>query len=94
MRYIDADAFLKWCGENLKQSVLNTQIQRWIDMQPTADVKPVVRGEWHTIDWCANEGVYCSVCNKKVYKVDYSNTMKLHSNFCPHCGTDMRGEKE
>lgn len=25
-------------------------------------------GYWYALDECANEGVYCSVCNKKVYK--------------------------
>lgn len=49
-------------------------------------------GEWHLLDDCANEGVYCSVCHKKVYRTDYAN-QKLKSKFCPNCGADMRGEK-
>ena len=28
-------------------------------------------GYWFALDECANEGVYCSVCNKKVYKLNY-----------------------
>lgn len=58
----------------------------------TADVVEVKHGEWHLLDDCANEGVYCSVCHKKVYRKDYAN-QKLKSNFCPNCGADMRGEK-
>ena len=50
------------------------------------------RGEWHLLDECANEGVYCSVCHKKVYRVNYAN-QKLKSNFCPNCGADMRKEQ-
>lgn len=50
-------------------------------------------GEWVLLEECANEGVYCSICHKKVYRLDYSNTMKLKSNFCPHCGADMREGK-
>ena len=30
-------------------------------------------GSWFLLDECANEGVYCSVCHKKVYKTDYAN---------------------
>lgn len=57
---------------------------------PAADVRPVVRGRWIDLDECSNEGVYCSNCQKKVYKFSYSNTMKRKSNFCPNCGADMR----
>ena len=47
------------------------------------------KGEWTVLDECANEGAYCSVCHKKVYKVCYGNC-KMKSNFCPNCGADMR----
>lgn len=47
---------------------------------------------WVTLDECANEGVYCSACKKKVYKLDYSNTMKIRSKFCPNCGRRMVDE--
>ena len=57
-----------------------------------ADYAEVKHGEWHLLDDCANEGVYCSVCHKKVYRKDYAN-QKLKSKFCPNCGADMRGEK-
>ena len=45
-------------------------------------------GYWYTLDECANEGVYCSVCNKKVYKLYYAN-QKLKSKYCPNCGAIM-----
>lgn len=45
-------------------------------------------GHWIPLKDCANKGVYCSVCNKKVYKVDYAN-QKLKSKFCPNCGAKM-----
>lgn len=53
------------------------------------------KGEWFPIGDCANEGVYCSVCGKKVYKYDYAKSVsgnKMQSNFCPNCGADMRKE--
>ena len=52
------------------------------------------KGEWISLEDCANAGVYCSVCHKKVYKEDYAwcnRKNKLRSDFCPNCGADMRG---
>ena len=49
-------------------------------------------GEWVSLTDCANAGVYCSVCNKKVYKEDYAwcnRKNKLRSDYCPHCGAKM-----
>lgn len=49
-------------------------------------------GYWVSLKDCANAGVYCSVCNKKVYKEDYAwcnRKNKLRSDYCPHCGAKM-----
>ena len=49
-------------------------------------------GYWISLTDCANAGVYCSVCNKKVYKEDYAwcnKKNKLRSDYCPHCGAKM-----
>ena len=49
-------------------------------------------GYWVSLTDCANAGVYCSVCNKKVYKEDYTwcnRKNKLRSDYCPHCGAKM-----
>lgn len=46
-------------------------------------------GHWNLLDECSNEGVYCSVCNKKVYKKYYAN-QKVKSRFCPNCGAMMK----
>ena len=53
-------------------------------------VQEIKHGYWHLLDDCANEGVYCSVCNKKVYKTDYAN-QKIKSKYCPNCGAKMDG---
>ena len=47
-------------------------------------------GHWIPLDECSNVGVYCSLCHKKVYKLEYAN-QALKSNYCPNCGADMRG---
>ena len=49
-------------------------------------------GYWVSLTDCANAGVYCSVCHKKVYKEDYARCNrenKLRSDYCPHCGAKM-----
>ena len=49
-------------------------------------------GHWVTLEDCSNEGVYCSVCHKKVYRHDYAlcnRKNKLRSDYCPHCGAKM-----
>ena len=50
------------------------------------------RGYWASLTDCANAGVYCSVCHKKVYKADYARCNrknKLRSAYCPNCGAKM-----
>ena len=62
------------------------------------EVAPVRHGRWISLTECANEGVYCSICKKKVWKSDYicawcskKNRNKLRSNYCPNCGAKMDG---
>lgn len=55
-----------------------------------ADLVP--HGHWLSLTDCSNAGVYCSVCNKKVWKEDYAwcnRKNKLRSNYCPNCGAKM-----
>ena len=54
------------------------------------------RGYWASLTDCANAGVYCSVCHKKVYKTDYAwcnRKNKLRSDYCPNCGAKMDKEE-
>ena len=66
---------------------------RYMDV---ADVIPVQHGRWIPLTECVNEGVYCSICKKKVWKSDYAQCSKksrnkLESNYCPNCGAKMDG---
>ena len=58
-----------------------------LDAVPAADVRPVVYGEWE-ITSGQIENAVCSCCGThfQSYYSDYQ--------YCPHCGADMRGEKE
>lgn len=66
-------------------------IRQTMESLPSAQRK----GKWIILDECANEGIYCSVCHKKVLKIDYSNTMKKWKDFkfCPNCGAKMEEPK-
>ena len=46
-------------------------------------------GDWIALTDCSNEGIYCSNCNKKVFKFQYAN-QKIDSNYCPNCGMKMK----
>ena len=105
MRFIDAEKlqelFLKRYDELLnlieagnKTIDIPSFIGKLINDAPTADVKPVVRGEW--IEY---PRAHYFKCNKCKYTVPYRKAMILTNgereyNFCPHCGADMRGEQE
>lgn len=100
-RYIDADAFKDFMDMTCDAGGLmypvvkeiKEYVKKQIDGQPTANVRENKYGKWHILDECSNEGVYCNVCHKKVFKYDFSNTMKwTNFNFCPNCGADMKGE--
>lgn len=48
-------------------------------------------GKWELLDECSNDGVYCSVCHKKVYRKEYAN-QEIKSKYCPNCGAKMMDE--
>ena len=93
MRLIDADALLEFAKHRYGMTVIPSDIKSF----PTVDAVEVVHGRWVSLTDCANAGVYCSVCNKKVYNEDYAwcnRKNKLRSNYCPNCGADMRERKD
>ena len=104
--YIEREELLKDISESVVFTVRGdkpsleirgaNKVMDRIKSASTADVVEVKHGEWHLLYNCANEGVYCSVCNKKVYKTDYAN-QKIKSPYCPNCGAKMdlkEGAKE
>ena len=55
-----------------------------------ADVAEVVHGRWYMLDDCANAGLYCSACGRRVHHEEFAYK-KLKSKYCPHCGARMDG---
>ena len=69
-------------------------IQAMIDVvecTEAADVQPVYRGHWDYSeeDNGECEWYFCSVCDSPAEQL-YTDEPLL-SEFCPHCGADMRG---
>ena len=70
----------------------NAEMMKLIDYLIAHGVTVQECGHWISLTECANAGVYCSVCHKKVYKEDYAwcnRKNKLRSDYCPHCGAKM-----
>ena len=94
-RYIDADLLQEdfKADHGGKRSLM-------IDVQPTADVRENVRGEWiditakHKDTGECKEAQQCSVCGAVYlrYYGEEDGFEVVKPNFCPNCGADMRGE--
>ena len=89
-RYIDADRFEKWLSVKFSEGLIDLKTAEnaasVLKYAPTADVKPIVRGEW--VDNGISDSVLakCSVCGIVWGSVTF--------DFCPGCGADMRGEQK
>lgn len=75
-----------------KENIVNIAMNREIVLLVYVEKEDIKHGEWQLIDECSNEGVYCSVCHKKVYRTDYAN-QKIKSKYCPNCGAIMVDKK-
>ena len=73
-----------------------TEIEEKINSIPTADVAPVVYGEWVRPHWKNSIFCYyCSVCGNEVMHQEYRWKGKKLYPICPWCGARMyRGEND
>ena len=77
---------------NVKAVPSDTIEEALLELPPVTP-KPKI-GKWIILDECANEGVYCSECHKKVFKLEFSHTMKWRNfKYCPNCGAKMEVEE-
>ena len=49
-------------------------------------LKEQKQGKWIVLEFCANEGIYCSECHMKIFDRTTKPKNKL-SQYCPHCGS-------
>lgn len=96
--YISREAAVKaaneWVSEACMAPVM--RVSRLFDKLakvPAADVAEVVQGQWYMLDDCANAGLYCSACGRRVHREEFAYK-KLRSKYCPHCGAQMDGAAE
>lgn len=78
----------RYWGSNTSEEIADNLITNGVTVQECR--------HWVSLTDCSNAGVYCSVCNKKVYMEDYAwcnRKNKLRSNYCPNCGAKMIPQK-
>ena len=71
-------------------------LSKIIDGIPTADVQPVVRGEWYLQNYCYidefkeehnTKRCECSVCHERPLYNEFGSI--IYSKYCPNCGARM-----
>jgi predicted Zn-ribbon and HTH transcriptional regulator len=84
-RYIDANRLIEVFDRNFTPGMVDV-LKQYVDMQPTADVLPVVRGEWTFVDEdpeMGENGVECRKCSKCGY--EFVEEVGKFPKFCPNC---------
>ena len=62
------------------------KFQHWVEVQPAADVAPVVHGRWEP------GNPICPVCGGDKFKdLDADIWCDWQPDFCPNCGAKMDG---
>ena len=86
--YINREDALKLCrdGKLLSSNAFEKLAIKYIADIPSADVHPVVHGQWINtmpiVEYKSFCQVKCSICG----------SIEAYGNFCRNCGADMRGE--
>lgn len=85
--FISREAAYKTLTEYYHHSsgVQHTVLREALNRVPSADVRPVVRGEW----WPAKDGYYGHVMCSACHKIESHET-----DFCPECGCQMNGGRK
>lgn len=66
---------------------------QYIENLPTADVAPVVHGEWlrSDDDWNSLTTIQCSICGEEWCFETDDDVSLLNYKYCPNCGAKMDG---
>ena len=89
-RYIDADKVMEEINRIGGHNLCDWEtigVKALIERQPSADVVEVRHGEWgfDGLGWT------CSECGE--YALANKAKLQVHSDYCPHCGAKMDGER-
>ena len=83
MRPIDAITLAAEFTGNFQEAYTPGHIRAIIDLAPTIDAVPVVRGKWAYTN-PLTDTLVCSECDWNIPGEEFV------TNFCPNCGADMR----
>ena len=83
----------QWTGTSWADAYIH--FADFVDVQPTADVRENVHGEWIPSELDHNFFV-CSVCksNKTRIARAWKKSLTDIYRFCPNCGAELRGEND
>lgn len=88
MRAIDADELLTAFPVDDEPTLTKSCVRMTIQHMPTIEPERI-RGKWVNY----GEGECCDQCGRYPYDDGEFHILGWRSNFCPHCGADMRGEE-
>lgn len=86
---VDLDDSLQFAGHSVRENFCEGlyEATELVDAIPTADVAPVVHGDW--------KGYFshCSVCGEEALSQDNGTLHGAYflTNYCPNCGAKMDG---
>ena len=100
--YIDKQKVLKLMRYAWDENGWDTEygwLRQHIADEPAADVRENVRGEWihkYTHESLHDRtGIWCSACGRDALQDSEGYYIEdCETDFCPHCGADLRGEKD
>ena len=104
-RYIDAEGLIEAIKAPSFYDTNQPDFISLVNDQPTADVAPVVRGEWIVDECDTTDAVpswswvdfHCSVCGANHVledgQYDWCREVEIPYNYCPNCGAKM-GQRE
>lgn len=73
----------KFMDECIDYGGVNEAYNMAISMLKKQEAK---EGHWIVLEFCANEGIYCSECHMKIFDRTTMPKKKM-SQYCPHCGS-------
>ena len=68
------------------------KFQHWVEVQPAADVEPVVHGRWIGAPLCGNDNCRCSECGSW-HNIHANLNGEIMQKYCPNCGAKMESEE-
>lgn len=101
-KLISADELREWLkkiplhdlsdGRGLCRIIFADDFERAMKSFPgeAIEAKQIVHAHWVELTECANVGIYCSACTKRVFREDFAYKVE-QARYCPNCGARMDG---